>query len=570
MLSATLIRNDRNDEPFKVIMNILYNACIYTLDKKNPNCSAIAMENGIIVALGEDERILKQFGRGAQSRDMGGAPVIPGLIDAHIHLKHYALSLNKIDCEVPSLDECLRRVAERTKTTPKGEWVLGHGWNQNDWPGPFSGGEFPTAADLDEIAPHHPVFLTAKSLHCGWANSAGLRAAGIDCTTPDPVDGSIRHNEHGDPDGILLEGAMWLVDQAVPELGGPELAEVIDIAQQNLWQFGITGLHDFDRGACFDALQRLHRTGRLRMRVVKNIPVEDLEHAIALGLRSGFGDDFLRIGAVKSFADGALGPHTAAMLQPYQDDPENRGMLLLDAEQIVELGEQAVQAGLPLAVHAIGDRANHEALNAFERLREYELKVLSESEGRKTDKARHLSSVTGPLRHRIEHVQITHPDDAPRLAELGIIASMQPIHATSDMISADRFWGRRAENAYAWRSQHEHGAVLAFGSDAPVESPNPFWGLHAAVTRQRSNGNPGPEGWYPAQRLEIEKAIIGYTQGAAYAAGSENQQGKLSPGFWADLVVLDKDPFACDPAEIRTIKTMGTMINGKWVLDLQN
>lgn len=546
-------------------MKILYNAHIHTLDNQNPGCSAIAIENGISAALGEDEEILTQFGRGAQTRDLDGAPVIPGLIDAHIHLKHYALSLQKIDCEVPALEECLRRVAERARTTPKGEWILGHGWNQNDWQGPFSGGEFPTAADLDAVAPHHPVFLTAKSLHCGWANSAALRAAGIDCTTPDPVDGSIRHNEHGDPDGILLEGAMWLVDQAVPELSGPELANVIDNAQQKLWKHGLTGVHDFDRGDCFDALQRLQQSGRLGLRVVKNIPVDDLEHAIALGLRSGFGDEFLRIGAVKAFADGALGPHTAAMLQPYEDAPDNRGMLLLDAEQIVEFGQQAVRAGLPLTIHAIGDRANHEVLNAFARLREFEALMRTENRRPETGNS---PPVAGPaLRHRIEHVQITHPDDAPRLAELGIIASMQPVHAASDMLSADKYWGDRAENAYAWRTQLEHGAVLALGSDAPVESPNPFWGLHAAVTRRRADGTPGPEGWYPQQRLTIEEALVGYTQNAAYAAGTESHQGKLSPGYWADLVVLDNDPFECDPAEIREIKPLGTMVAGEWVLD---
>lgn len=537
-------------------MKILYNARIHTLDQ-NPIFSAMAIDKGLILALGDDEQILTQFGRGAQSRNMGGAPLIPGLIDAHIHLQQYALSLQKIDCEVPTLDECLRRVRARAQATPKGEWILGHGWNQNDWLGPFSGGEFPTAADLDAVAPHHPVFLTAKSLHCGWANSAALRAAGIDCTTPDPADGSICHNEHGDPNGILLEGAMWLVDAAVPELSGSELAAAIDAAQRHLWQLGITGVHDFDRGTCFDALQRLHRAGDLRLRVVKNIPVEDLAHAVALGLRTGFGDNFLRIGAVKAFADGALGPHTAAMLQPYEGDPGNRGMLLLDAEQIVEFGQQAVRAGLPLTIHAIGDRANHEVLNAYERLRAFE---------NQTEDQEFPFPNPHPLRHRIEHVQITHPGDAPRLAELGIIASMQPIHAISDMLSADRFWGVRAGHAYAWRTQLNHGAVLAFGSDAPVESPNPFWGLHAAVTRRRADGTPGPEGWYPAQRLNIAEALIGYTQGAAYAAGTEAHQGKLSPGFWADLVVLDVDPFKCDPAELRNIKPLGTMVAGEWVL----
>lgn len=532
-------------------MIVLYNAKIYSLDRDRELSSAIAIEDGSITALGDDEKILTQFGRGAQTLNLGGAPVIPGLIDAHIHLQHYALSLDKIDCEVPTLDECLQLVAERAKTTPPGKWILGHGWNQNDWDGPFSGGAFPTAADLDEIAPQHPVFLTAKSLHMGWANSAALREAGIDANTPGPVDGAIQHDEHGQPSGILFEGAMWLVDKAVPEPSGEELAAAINRAQHNLWQMGITGVHDFDGRACFDALQRLQQQGQLRLRVVKNIPVDDLPHAAAFGVRTGFGNDFLRVGAVKAFADGALGPHTAAMLQPYENDPHNRGMLLLDVEQILEYGQIAASAGLPMTVHAIGDRANHEVLKAFEQLRQFE--------------SSHLATDSPPLRHRIEHVQIIHPDDAPRLAKLGITASMQPIHATSDMLTADRYWGERSAHAYAWKTQLNHGATLAFGSDAPVESPNPFWGLHAAVTRQRADGTPGLEGWYPAQRLSMEEALHAYTQGAAYAIGLEDQQGKLSPGYWADLVVLEKDPFEYDPAEIRNIKPVGTMVGGEWV-----
>jgi predicted amidohydrolase YtcJ len=270
---------------------ILYNAKIYTLDDDNPICSAIAIRGAQILALGDDEDILTPFGGGARKLDMGGAPVIPGLIDAHIHLQHYAQSLSKINGEVNTLAECLRLVAERAQTTPPGDWILGHGWNQNDWIGPFSGGSFPTAADLDKVAPNNPVFLTAKSLHTGWANSAALRVAKIDAHTHDPEDGSILHDKHGRPTGILLEGAMWMVDRAVPETSGTELAEMIAKAQHNLWQWGITGVHDFDRRACFDALHRLHDQARLKMRVVKNIPVEDLNQAAALGLRTAYSDE---------------------------------------------------------------------------------------------------------------------------------------------------------------------------------------------------------------------------------------------------------------------------------------
>jgi predicted amidohydrolase YtcJ len=265
-------------------------------------------------------------------------------------------------------------------------------------------------------------------------------------------------------------------------------------------------------------------------------------------LRTGFGDDWLRIGGIKAFADGALGPQTAAMLQPYEGEPDNRGMLFLDGEELLEHGRQAAANGLSMAVHAIGDRANHEVLNAFE-----QLDAFSHSQG------------LPRLRHRIEHVQLVHPDDASRLAELGVIASMQPVHATSDMDMADRFWGARSRLAYAWRTQLQAGAVLAFGSDAPVESPNPFWGLHAAVTRRRANGAPGPAGWYPEQKLEIQQALLGFTAGPAYAAGIEDRAGRLAPGYFADLLLLEEDPFTCPPEQLHSMRPLATMVAGEWV-----
>jgi len=535
--------------PNKVNSLILYNAKIYTLDENNPTASAIVVNHGQIIALGSDDEILSQFGTGTSSLNLGQRALIPGLTDSHIHLKHYALSLMKINCDVTTRNECLRRVANQAKDTSSNKWILGHGWNQNNWVEGFG-----TAADLNKVAPDHAVYLTAKSLHAGWANSAALLAAGIDSNSPTPSDGEIQRDGHGEPTGILLEGAMKLVANIIPEPEGDELANIISDAQTTLLQMGLTGVHDFDRRACFDALQRLHHRGDLRLRVVKNLPLEDLSYAVGLGLRSGFGDDFLRIGGIKAFADGALGPHTAAMIAPYENDPDNRGMLLLDTEEILEFGRIAIQNGLPLTIHAIGDHANHEVLNAFEQLRIFEA-------------SQHTSETFHPLRHRIEHVQLLHPEDSHRLGKLSIIASMQPIHASSDIHMADQFWGERASNAYAWRTQLKHGATLAFGSDAPVESPNPFWGLYAAVTRQRADGTPGPEGWYPEQRLTIKQALLAYTQGAAYAAGTESRSGKLSPGFWADLVVLDTDPFTCSPKDLYETRALGTMVNGEWMVN---
>ena len=524
-------------------MRVLYNARIHTLDETHPTATAIVIDRGRILALGGDDLRLA-FARGTQPQDLGGRTVIPGLVDAHIHLQHYALALQKVDCEVATREECLDRISERAAQTPPGIWILGHGWNQNNW---LEG--YGSAADLDIVAPHNPVYLTAKSLHAGWANSEALRIARIDLNTPNPSDGKIQRDEHGNPTGILFEGAMRLMSETIPEPSATELASLLEKAQTNLQTLGITGVHDFDRQVCFAALQILHAEENLKIRVVKSIPVDALPHAVKLGLRSGFGDDWLRIGGVKAFMDGALGPHTAAMLEPYEDDPVNRGMLLIDAEELFEYGQSAAANGLPMAVHAIGDRANHEVLNAFEQLRKFESN----------------NGIRG-LRHRIEHVQILHPQDQHRLAELGIIASMQPIHATSDMLMADAYWGQRAAHSYAWRTQLEQGAILAFGSDAPVESPNPFWGLHAAVTRRRADGTPGPAGWYPEQRLNILEALRGFTAGPAYTAGMENRLGKLTPDYLADLLVLDVNPFTCEPDTLKEIQPVATMVGGEWMV----
>lgn len=535
-------------------MIVLHNARIYTLDARRPTASAIAIDSGRILALGEEQEILAEFGGRKRALDLAGRAVIPGLTDAHFHLQHYALGLKKIDCQTESRAECLRRVAERARSAPPGSWILGHGWNQNDWPEGFG-----SAADLDAIAPHHPVYLTAKSLHAAWANSAALRLAGLSAQSPDPPGGRIQRDERGNPSGILLESAATLVASAIPEPSTEQIAQAIREAQPHLWRVGLTGVHDFDQKACFTALQLLRDSGELRLRVVKSIPLEALPVAIEAGLRSGFGDDFLRIGAVKAFADGALGPRTAAMLEPYEGEPDNRGMLLLDEEALFEHGRLSAANGLSLAVHAIGDRANREVLKAFARLRAFEKELKSPAEDQAGEAAR------PPLRHRIEHVQIIHPQDAPRLAELGLIASMQPVHVLSDYPAANRYWGERAEFSYAWRMLLEHGASLAFGSDAPVESPNPFWGLHAAVTRRRADGSPGPQGWYPRQKLTLAEALHGFTAGAAYAAGLEGRLGKLAAGFLADLLVLEADPFACEPEQLREIRPLAAMVAGEWV-----
>ena len=527
------------------MMKILHNARIHTLDPHQPLASTLAIERGRIVAVGES---LQDEFPNAKLQDMRGRVILPGLTDAHIHLQHYALSLNKVDCETATRDECLRRVAERARHTPPGEWVLGHGWNQNLWDAGFG-----SAADLDAAAPQNPVFLTAKSLHAAWANTAALKLANITSDTPNPANGEIQRAIHGQPTGILLETALELVYNIIPQPNTETIAKAIHKAQSHLWQMGLTGVHDFDRRDCFAALQTLHARNDLHLRVVKSIPVEDLPHAAALGLQTNFGDDMLRIGSVKVFMDGALGPRTAAMFEPYLKQKKNKGILNMDGEELFEIGRQATDAGLSMAVHAIGDRANHETLNAYARLREYE-----------------REKGLPPLKNRIEHVQLLHPDDINRLAELDVIASMQPIHATSDMDMADRLWGKRAAFAYAWQTQLDAGARLVLGSDAPVESPNPFFGLHAATTRQRADGSPAPDGWFPAQRISLRDALSGFTSGPAHAAGMEDRLGQLKPGYLADLIVLEEDPFTSPPSDLHQMQPLATMVNGKWVWQAQD
>ncbi|MFC2063753.1 amidohydrolase, partial [Chloroflexota bacterium] len=381
---------------------LLYNARIYTLDSSNPFADAVLIKNGRFAAIGRVED-LWGIVPGIPSQDMEKRVLLPGLIDAHIHLQQYALSLQKVDCETSTLEECLDRVSKKAEKSRRGEWILGHGWNQNLWEEGFGNAEM-----LDRAAPSNPVYLTAKSLHAGWANSQSLSLAGITASSLNPNNGQIKRESDGKPSGILLESAMDIISKQIPEPNLETLVESLSHAQAELVKMGLTGVHDFDRKPCHSALQCLNERRELKLRVVKSIPLEDLSDAISSNLRTGFGDDHLWMGSLKMFADGALGPHTAALVEPYQDDPENTGILLLDRDQIFEIGSEAVQSGISLAIHAIGDRANHEVLQGFSQIRELE-------------KTKGLL----PARHRVEHVQLLQPEDLDRLAELDLVASMQ-------------------------------------------------------------------------------------------------------------------------------------------------
>lgn len=530
-----------------LVDRVLYNGHIVTLDTAHPLVTAIAIANGRVIAYGSDDEMLSLAGAGTSRENLDGKTVIPGLIDAHIHWEWTARSLFSVNVfEVPHKSIAVERVAEWVGKTPQGEWLRGSGWFQDLWPDRA----FPTAADLDAVSPHHPVYLTAKSGHAAWVNSLALRQAGITASTPDPEGGQIQRDESGQPTGILFENAMSLVADHIPQPSVYQVAGWMKTAQQLALASGLTGFHDFDEPSCMAALQVLREQGELAMRAVKHVNRAWLPAALDLGIRWGFGDDWLRIGNLKLFADGALGPRTAYMIEPYEGEPDNYGIPTLDTEEMIELVGRASAAGLPSTIHAIGDRAVHNVLDVYEAVRREEA-------------AR--GEVPAARRHRIEHVQVIHPDDVPRLAELSIIASMQPIHATSDMIMADSYWGaERSRWAYNPRIQIDQGVVVAFGSDSPVDTFDPFKGIHAAVTRQRADGSPGADGWYPEARITLDEALRGYTLGPAYAVGMEDRLGKLAPGFLADLVVLDRDPYAIPPSELRAVQVVATMVGGSW------
>ncbi len=519
-------------------ISILTHARIYTGSLARPWAHSLAIVDGKVAGI-DQAALAWRDAPNARVENLEEALVIPGLTDAHIHLMWYARSLRELDLRDLDRGTTLARVGERAAQLPPGSWILGRGWDQNIW----EDTSFPTGDELDSVAPNHPVALNAKNGHALVANSAAMQAAGVTGETADPPYGKIARDERGAPTGLFFEDAIGLINRLKPGLDLETLVDLYDEAQQNFLRQGITGVHDVDGDPAFAAAQELRRQGRQRIRIVKYVRVEALDAVINAGLRSGFGDDWLRFGGLKLFADGALGARTAAMLSPYEEEPDNVGLLTLGPEQLHEIAQRAASEGVALAIHAIGDRTNRLVLDVLE-------------------SAKHVNP---HLRHRVEHVQLITPEDQRRLASQGFIASMQPTHAIHDMRMADRYWGERSSQAYAWRTLQDGGARLAFGSDAPIEVFDPFLGLYAAVTRRsEQDGYPGPEGWYPEQRLTLGEALNAFTSGAAYAAGMEARVGCLVPGYHADLLVLDRDIFALPASALLDTQVVRTMVSGVW------
>lgn len=524
---------------------ILTNANIHTLDPHMPRAEALAVAGNRILATGSNSAMRNLRAPDSTEIDLGGRLVLPGFIDAHIHFLSYGLSLREIDLNgAMTLADALDRVATRAAETPPDHWLTGRGWDQLYW----DDGSFPTKGDLDRVAADHPIWLRRKCGHAGWANSRALALAGITAETPNPPGGEIgRDPSTGEPTGILFERAMELVARLQQQPTPAEADDAVRTAMHHLHRMGIVGVHNMEGADALNAFQRLRENSELRLRLVQQIPEPDLDAAIQLGIRSGLGDDWIRLGALKIFADGALGARTALMVEPFEGEPDNYGIAVSTAEHLMHQVDKAARAGIAVHIHAIGDMANRNVLDAIETTRKAKIGL--------------------HLRHRIEHAQVLHPDDLHRFAELNVIPSMQPIHCTQDMIAADKNWGRRARLSYAWSSLLSSGAKLAFGSDAPVETPDVLQGLYAAVTRRRADGHPGPEGWYPEECLTVQEAVYAYTLGAAYAGGEEQHKGSLTPGKLADLVVLSEDIFRAESAALLETAVEATMVDGEFVLN---
>ncbi len=454
--------------------------------------------------------------------DLPGAIVIPGLHDAHIHTASLARDLAGLDLRAAlSLTEVLSLVHGPAATLPPDAWLFGSGWNVNSW----VDSEPPDRRALDSVTGDRRTALFSLDGHTMWANSAALRAAGITRDTPDPAGGRIERDEMGDPTGILRErAAQPLIDLQCGEAGGA-LEPLLLRCQQVLLSVGLTSITDIDGDDARAAYRSMHDAGRLSLRVTKSIPLTALDEAIAQGTVTGEGDDWMRVGPLKLFGDGALGSHTSHMSRDFVGDEGNRGIARLDMEEIAGLTRRALRAGIAVATHAIGDRANASVLDAYE-------KVLAEAP-------------TG-LRLRVEHAQHIQPCDVSRFGRLGVVPSMQPAHCTSDIDLVDELLDGHDLISYGWRSLLEAGATLAFGSDAPfgpdspVKEPSPMFALYAAVTRTRPDGSPDG-GWQPRERLTMAEALTAHTAGPAYANGEERHKGTLSAGRLADFVALDTD-----------------------------
>ncbi len=520
---------------------------IYTNDPAHPWAEAMAINGGKIVCIGNVGYVLLDCGaskEGAETVQLQGQFVIPGFNDAHVHLggagaDELGVPLN----DVPSPEEMQKRIAAAVAQHKEGEWITGKGWDHTLWPEK----RFPNRQQLDAVAPKNPVILIHVSGHVAVANSLALKSAEIDKNTPNPPGGEIEHDGLGQPTGILKEdAAMLLVKVRIPDPTAEQRRKGIELVLQNVARNGVTSVQDYSDWADYQVYEQLKEEGKLTVRITEwlpfNLPLNELQNRRA---QAGYRDPWLRTGALKAYLDGALGSHTAAMLEPYSDDPSTSGILTSDPEKLTAMAIQRDKAGFQLAFHAIGDRANRIALDVFEA----------------------VGKANGPRdrRGRIEHAQVVAPMDFVRFAQVHVIASMQPSHQTTDMRWAeDRLGRERIVGAYAWASMLKNKVPLAFGTDYDVEPISPFRGLYACVTRERPDGGP-KNGWEPQEKISLEDCIRAYTSGSAYAQFEEGKKGELKPGEYADFIVLSNDLTKVPPAQFTKTRVLLTVVGGRTV-----
>lgn len=527
---------------------ILHNGRFYTVDAERPMTQAVAIRGGRIAAVGTNEEMFELAGPATRMVNLEGHTVTPGWIDSHGHLMNLGISLQNLDfVGTTSLDEIVQMVAVRAESTAWGQWILGRGWDQNDW----EEKAFPDHEALSAATPHHPVYLTRVDGHAGFANARAMAIAGITADTPDPPGGKILRDPVTDePTGVFIDAAQRLVRQHIPAMSTAQRTWAIQLAINECLRYGVTSVHDAGvPGQTLDLYEQLIDRGPFDLRVYAMISAGDndaLDQYFTEGPLIGFGDERLTVRSIKIMADGALGSRGAALLEEYSDDPGNTGLMVTPPERIRSLVNRALDAGFQVCTHAIGDRANRIVLDA------YGSALLKHPR------------VNDP-RLRIEHAQVIALEDIPRFARLDVIASMQATHATSDMYWAeDRLGEERVKGAYTWRKLLDEGVRIANGSDFPVEGVNPLWGFYAAITRQDHAGWP-EDGWMPGEKMTRKEALRSFTLDAAYAAFEEDIKGSIEPGKLADFAVFSGDIMWMPPKDLLETRVVMTILGGKIV-----
>jgi predicted amidohydrolase YtcJ len=527
---------------------IITHAKVWTVDAAKPGAQAVAILRDRIVAVGSDAEVSAWRGPKTQVIDAGGKLLLPGFNDSHVHFVSGGAQLENVQLnDATSAGEFVRRIGERTKVTPKGSWILGGDWDETKW----TPAEFPTKELIDPVTHDTPVFVSRYDGHMGLANSAALRAAGITAQTPDPPGGSIVRDAKGNPTGALKDAAQDILYKVVPPLSHQERLHAVKRALSYAASLGVTSVQNMNPDyADIAVYSELLERGELTTRIYAAPYIMDFADQAKLGIRHAFGDPFLRIGAVKGYADGSLGSRTAYFFEPFSDTPGNRGLLSDEMQPPSLMRDRMLKAdaaGIQLCTHAIGDQGISMILDFYADI---------VKEHGKADR-----------RFRIEHAQHMAAKDFDRFAELGVIASMQPYHAIDDGRWAEgRIGHDRASRTYAFRTFLDHGVRLAFGTDWDVAPLNPMLGVYAAVTRATLDGK-NPNGWFTEQKLTVAEAVEAYTLGSAYAEFQENEKGSINPGKLADLVIVSDDIFTIDPPKIRDVKVLKTFVGGKLVWD---